>query len=350
VKRGGALAVAVLAASLAAAPRARAAADGAATATPEAPPPPLVVVVGSAEDEPLTGRIAAELRALRIAVDLRLAPASEDEARAKADFDSALREGARAAVRVDSRAGRIEVSIADVATGGVAMHEVLEGPATASVAPVLAVRTVEFVRAALLGPPSVPEPVAPPTTVTRSVELPPPPPAEPRAAPIFSFTLGSGVAGAAGGLGPQGALGAEVRVGLGRRLGLEAIGLAPLTTQSVVSMGSDNAQAALWMVGGGAFARVALSARGGLELGVGGLALFMRITGTPNPGYVGSSAWGLGSAAYGRVGATLALSRVIAARVDLLAGSTLRRPVAVHTEPWGPAFGAALGGVEARWF
>jgi hypothetical protein len=319
-------------------------------AAPTPPAPPLVVVVGSADDEPLTGRVVAELRALHIAVDPRVIPAGEDEARAKADFESALREGARAAVRVDSRTGRIEVSIADVATGGVAMHEVLEGPATASVAPVLAVRTVEFVRAALLGSPSPPSAAAePPPTVARPAELPPPLPPELRTAPVFSFTLGSGVAGAAGGLGLQGALGAEVRVGLGRRLGLEAIGLAPLTTQSVVSMGSDNAQAALWLVGGGGFARVALGARGGLELGAGGLALFMRIAGTPNPGFTGSSAWGLGSAAYGRVGATFALSRVIAARLDLLAGSTLRRPVAVDV-PWGPAFGAALGGVEARWF
>ena len=66
-----------------------------------------VVVLGTAEDEPLTGRIAAELRALDIAIEVRVV--AGDQRGIELEVESALREGARAAVRVDAQTGRTEV-------------------------------------------------------------------------------------------------------------------------------------------------------------------------------------------------------------------------------------------------
>ena len=109
-----------------------------------------VVLLGTAEDEPLTGRIAAELRALGIPIELRVV--AGEEPGIDLEVQSALRDGARAAVRIDAQAGRTEVSIADPSTHRVALKQVLEGPPTAAMVPVLALRTVEFVRATLLGP------------------------------------------------------------------------------------------------------------------------------------------------------------------------------------------------------
>ena len=109
-----------------------------------------VVLLGTAEDEPLTGRIAAELRALGFAIEIRVV--AGEEPGIDLEVADALSGGARATVRVDAQAGRTEVSIADPKTRRVTLKQVLEGPPTAALAPVLAVRTVEFVRATLLGP------------------------------------------------------------------------------------------------------------------------------------------------------------------------------------------------------
>src|SRR5262249_37579067 len=111
---------------------------GAAAPAP-APGTPLVAVLGTAEDASRTGRLAAELRAMRMQVDLRIV-ASDDAGGPEAA--AALREGASAAVRVASRAGRIEVSIADPTTRNVGLHQVLEGQPTATLDAVLALQTV----------------------------------------------------------------------------------------------------------------------------------------------------------------------------------------------------------------
>src|SRR5262249_40092468 len=178
----------------------------------------------------MVGRVGAELHALGIDIDRRVV--SPDDTGVDLLVDAVMREGARAVVRVQAPAGRIEVSIADPATHALAVREVLEGSPMGAAAPVLAVRSVEFVRAMLLGTPPpgrrVPVPAGPVPPPVAPVE--PPVPAR---TPTLGLTLASGVAVAAGGLGAQAEVGGEVRIGLGRHLGIEVLGLAPLTTEAV---------------------------------------------------------------------------------------------------------------------
>jgi hypothetical protein len=310
-----------------------------------------VVLIGRTIDEPLIARLGAELRALGIDIDRRVVAADDDGV----DFlvEAVLREGARAAVRVQEPAGRIEISIADPATHGVALREVLEGSPTSTAQPVLVVRSVEFVRAMLLGAPAAPSGVAEARVVAPA--LPPAPTQEPSPQarpPGLSLTLVSGVALATGGLDAQAEIGGAIRVGLGRFVGAELVGLAPLTTDSIAGLPGANAHASVWLVGGGLYTRSAVGHAGSVELGVGGLAVAMRVTGNALTNYEGAKI-GFGAAGYGRVGGSLALTRALALRADVQIGSVLVRPVASAggpSYPWGYAFATALGGIEARWF
>jgi hypothetical protein len=309
---------------------------------------PLVVLIGTTADDALVGRLGAELRALGIAIVQRVV--SPDDAGVDLLVEEVMREGARAVVRVQAPAGRIEVSIADPATRVLALREVLEGSPTGASAPVLAVRSVEFVRAMLLGaPPPEAGVVAPAVAPVPAAPLEPSVPARP---PMFGLTLASGVAVAAGGLGAQVEIGGAIRVGLGRFLGLEALGLAPLTTEAVPGPAA-NARATVWLAGGGLYARSAAGRAGGVELGAGALAVALRVAGNPGPMWSGSAQTGMGAAGYGRVGGALTLTRALAVRADLLVGSVFLRPVASAGGPgypWGHAFATALAGIEARWF
>ena len=326
----------------------RAAAADPGSETPAGAEAPLVVLIGTAGDEALMGRLGAELRALGIDIDRRIVDPND----AGIDFlvEAVMREGARAVVRVQAPAGRIEVSIADTETHGLALREVLEGPPGAAAEPLLAVRSVEFVRAMLLGRPAPPEARA---TITAPPLPPlPPEPVGPARPPVFSVTLASGVAAAAGGLGAQVEVGGEVRVGLGRFVGIELLGLAPLTTEAVPGP-APNARASVWLAGGGLAVHTAVGSVGSVELGAGALAVGLRVAGNPGPGWSGTAETRVGAAGYGRAGGTLALTRALAVRADLLVGGVFRRPIAIAGGPgypWGYAFTTALVGVEMRWF
>jgi hypothetical protein len=316
--------------------------------TAAAADPPLVVVIGTTADDALVGRLGAELRALGIDIDRRVVSLDDPDV----DFlvAAVMRDGARAVVRVDSPAGRIEVSIADPATRGLALREVLEGSPTGAAAPVLAVRSVEFVRAMLLGAP----PPEARVTVRGPGPLPPPPPEPPVPGrpPVLGLTLASGVAVAAGGLGAQAEVGGEVRVGLGRYVGLEVMGLAPLTTEAVPGP-APNARATVWLTGGGLYARGGAGRVGSVELGAGALGVALRVSGGSDASFTGGAKTRVGTAAYGHVGGALTLTRTLAARADLLVGSVFARPVAYAGGPgypWGHTFATALVGLEARWF
>jgi hypothetical protein len=337
-------------------------AAGAAAAAPPVPGDaggvgaPLVALVGTTEDDPLMGRLAAELRALGFALDTR-ALAVEDPG-VDLEVDAALRAGARAAVRVESRAGRITVSVADPLSHAVTLREVLEGAPTAAVESMLAVRTVEFVRATLLGVPAdAPGAGAPSGAVVTKPEPGLPALSAPVAAPVLpalAFSITSGVAAAAGGLGAQGELGLSARLRVGRLVGLELTGLAPITSEAVPGSAAPDARATFWLVGGGLYLWHPVGAAGGLELGAGALAVALRVAGDPTAGWTGGSTTRVGAAGYARAGATFALSRLLALRTDLLVGGAFLRPVASAggpgAYPWGYGFGAVLAGLEARWF
>jgi hypothetical protein len=309
---------------------------------------PLVVLIGTTADDALVGRLGAELHVLGIDIDRRVV--SPDDAGVDLLVDAVMRDGARAVVRVQGPSGRIVVSIADPATHALALREVLEGSPTAAASSVLAVRSVEFVRAMLLGEPPPEARVTRPAAPTGPA--PPTEPVVPARPPVLGLTLASGVAVAAGGLGAQAEVGGEVRVGLGRYLGLEIVGLAPLTTEAVPGP-APNARATVWLAGGGLYARGGAGRAGSVELGAGALAVGLRVSGASDQTFAGGTQTRVGTAGYGRVGGALTLTRVLAVRADLLVGSVFarpRRPPGGPGYPWGHAFATALVGVEARWF
>lgn len=323
-----------------------------------------VVLLGSAEDEPLTGRIAAELRALGIPIELRVV--AGEEPGIDLEVESALRDGARAAVRIDSQAGRTEVSIADPSSHRVALKQVLEGPPTAAMVPVLALRTVEFVRATLLGAPrgqrgegggeAMRDAAAGDAGIATS------PSGNPDSVQAMSrlrLALNSGAIFTPGGASTQFTFGVTARFRLLSRAGVEVMGFAPLSQGHVVSDGLIT-KGSSWITGGGIFWRQPTSERTAIELGAGSFAAFLHSTGSvgQRTDLTNGSSDGWSVAGYARVGGELALARNLALRVDLLGGVVFKRVLFSETDPttppvtpiWDRTFAAALGGVEARWF
>ena len=326
-----------------------------------------VVLIGSFDDEPLTGRIAAELRALGIGIEIRVVPT--DEQNIDEVVATALRDGARAAVRVDARTGRTEVSIPDPATRQVTLKQVLEGPPTAALVPVLAVRTVEFVRATLLGPRS--EDGLPGTGGGSARDAAGPDgqlaagPSGPNVPTDLSMaqlaglrlSLASGALFTPGGLTTTYTLGVSVRVRLLPQLGLEAMGFAPLSEGSV-AVDQLAANASTWAAGAGAFWHLPVASRASLELGAGGLLANLRVVGAASPTEMPGRDSATAMSGYARGGVDLALTHNLALRLDLLGGVVFQRAVfkrdmvdsSVKLVGWSRTFAAALGGVEARWF
>lgn len=329
-----------------------------------------VVLLGTAEDEPLTGRIAAELRALGIPIELRVV--AGEEPGINLEVESALRDGARAAVRIDAQAGRTEVSIADPSSHRVALKQVLEGPPTAAMVPVLALRTVEFVRATLLGAPRGDDAqgsgeamrdaaagdagiATSPSSKISSVQ----------SMSRLRLALNSGAIFTPGGLSTQFTFGITARLRLLPRIGVEIMGFAPLSQGHVAFSETNNTLASSWIAGGGLFLRQPTSEHTAIELGSGVIVAAVEPNGQAGTGsgLAGQSDQNRSVAGYGRVGAELALARNLALRLDLLGGVIFQRAV-LRIEPdssrpqmttptvaaWDRTFAAALGGVEARWF
>jgi len=324
-----------------------------------------VVLLGTAEDEPLTGRIAAELRALGIPIELRVV--AGEEPGIDLEVGSALRDGARAAVRIDAQAGRTEVSIPDPSSRRVALKQVLEGPPTAAMVPVLALRTVEFVRATLLGPRSDQgEAIAARDAAAGDAGIAASPSGRSQApaTPFLRLALSSGAIFTPGGLSTQFTFGITARFRLLPWLGAEVMGFAPLSPGRVDFNATDKSDASSWIAGGGLFLRQPTSERTAIELGAGYIVAGVE----PDKGQTGpgSSLAGqpthaaFAEAGYLRVGGELALARNLVLRLDLLGGVVFQRAglqiesVPPATTPaiaaWDHTFAAALGGVEARWF
>ena len=329
-----------------------------------------VVLLGTAEDEPLTGRIAAELRALGIPIELRVV--AGEEPGIDLEVESALRDGARAAVRIDAQAGRTEVSIADPSSHRVALKQVLEGPPTAAMVPVLALRTVEFVRATLLGPRSdESEAIAAHDAAAGDAGIAASASGKFGAsqAPAMSrlrLALNSGAIFTPGGLSTQFTFGIAARFRLLPWLGVEVMGFAPLSQGRVdFDQAASTTSASSWIAGGGLFLRQPTSQRTAIELGAGGIYTWVESNGQggAQSNLIGIPGDANSASVYARVGAELALARNLALRLDLLGGVVFERAIIavkrmpgdppVTTPPvaaWDRTFAAALGGVEARWF
>jgi hypothetical protein len=151
-------------------------------------------------------------------------------------------------------------------------------------------------------------------------------------------------------------LGAQLAARVAGPVHVELLGVAPLTS-SPTSTQAGASRSTAWVFGGGLGARWRRRSIA-LEAGAGALAIWLRSVGSvsaPTPeSPVANTDAGLGAAAYARGGASLALGRALAARVDVLAGNVFRRPVLRFGETgapaaWGPAFTVALVGMELRW-
>jgi len=300
-----------------------------------------VVIVGTVDDHALIGRLASEVLATRFNIDLRVVEIAAEALRNEVDL--AVHSGARVVIDVDSRSGRIDSLFVDPTTHVVTLKVSLEAQPMPALEPVLALRTTEFVRATLIGF-ALPEPDAllSPISSDRTVRS--------RGLVGMSF----GIAGAEGGLRAQGEVGLQLRL-LGTSFGgFQLLVLAPVTQEPVGGAAATNAMASVWLGGGDAFVRGRLRHEASVEVGLGAVAVAMRVTGDPSAGWTGGTKTGLGAGAYVRIGGGVALTRSLTARIDLVVGGVPLRPVASAggptTYPWGYGFGVALAGIEARVF
>jgi hypothetical protein len=336
-RRGGALtATVVVLAALAWSERARAALDSSGH-------PLRVVLFSVTSDDPLAGRIDAELRALGFEVSrAAIAPELDIEALVA----RALAAGARAAVVADGH--RTDVWIAEEGSARVALRQELEVDETSGLQSVLALRTVEFLRISMgLGV----SPVAP---------LPPPPAALVVAPPAtrpassgrwLAVDVSSGVLASVGRLGPLVIAGASLRAGLGGLFGVELLAYAPLAGAEL-SDGADQIRTSVWLAGAGLLLAPRSEQRLALEAALGTMVFVVRSTGSTSSETIGDTDQGLGVAVYGHGAARLRLATHWSLRVDLIGGGALRRPVIVFPNgdaaKWGTAFAAGLGGAEMR--
>jgi hypothetical protein len=319
-----------------------AAGDGAAAARR-----PRVLLLSVTADDPLAGRVAAELQALGLeVVRAVIAPTLTIEDQVRQAFAA----GARAAVVADGH--RTEFWIAEEGTDRVALRQELEIESSPGLESVLSLRTVEFLRVSLGLATELETPPRPPP--------PPPPGASPRAESErrFSVELASGILASTGRLGPFATVAAGFRARLLGPFGLELVGYAPLATETVGSAIDGQVETSVWLAGGGVTVASDAERRVSLEAGGGLMAVIVRGVGARNAAsqyfVVGADDHAVGAAFYGRAGARLRFASRWALRLDVTGGSTaLRYPTIVVLNGdtltrWGAAFVAGLGGVETR--
>jgi hypothetical protein len=336
-----ALAVIALAAALAAlgAPRA-ARADGES-------PGGGVILFAAADAEPLAARIEAELVAAGLP-PRRVTIAGE----ASPEELAAIVEAAHAegAIRVEDAASA-EVWIVDPATGRTRLRQSLAAEPSPAITAVIALRTVEFLRASLLPAPpprapASPAPAAPAAPVAVALATPPPAAAPPRR---LRVGLAPAVIASAGGVGAglSGAL--TISVPVAARFGVEALGVLPLRPGSLETS-EGTSQLSATMGGAGAWLRAAAGGRWSSDVGVGALAAVVRVTGAARAPYVGESHRATGAVPYLRAGASLGLASWLALRADVIVGALLPRVVVESggrdAASWGRPLGAVLLGLQ----
>ncbi len=316
---------------------------------PEAPnATPRVALLSTVPDDPLAGRIDAELRSVGVDVSrAAISPATgiEDQVRA------ALRAGARAVVVADGH--RTDVWIAQDGSDRIGLRQELEVDDTSGLQAVLALRTVEFLRISLglvSGPTVVPLEVPPIARTTM--------PAAPAPGRWMAVDVSSGVLASVGGLGAMAVVGISLRSQLTGLVGAELCAYAPLG-DSELSDKVGQTRTSIWLAGGGMVLAPQADRRVSFDVALGTLAIFVRSTGTASAPQTGTTEETTGVAMYARAAARFRLARRLALRVDLLGGAALQRPVisfmntmsATNNQDlatWGSVFAAGLGGAELR--
>lgn len=308
--------------------------------------PPLVALLSTLRDDPLAGRLDAELRAIGLGVvRVPVSPIRVIDQQVQEE----LAGRARAAVVV-ANGHRIEIWIAARGSDGVGLREQIEVSESSGLEArsILAVRAVEFLRIGLLVPGSGGGPIAMP-------------PADGRIAPSSSSPLprrwlaiaaSSGVLASVGGVGPMAIAGLSLRGQVAGLVGAELCAFVPLTDSALV-VTDGRVRTSVWLAGGGVLLAPQLDQWVSLDVALGTLAALVRSTGTPTPPGVGRTDEQVGMTLYARAAARFRLARHLALRLDIFGGSALRRPVVSimggrDIASWGTAFGVGLGGVELR--
>lgn len=300
---------------------------------------PRVVLFSLTTDDPLAGRLAAELEALGLNVSrAQIDPTVPIEELVR----QAIAAGARGVVVADGR--RTEFWVAEEGTDRVAMRQELEIESSPSMESVLSLRTVEFLRVSL-GLTSRSEAVTPPV-------VPPPVVPHPEPEKRVGFGLSAGVIGSTGRLPPFATAGASLRVRIAGPAGLELRGLVPLMTQHLEAPGGQ-LDASVWLGGGGVLLAPRTTGRLGFDASAGALAALVWGSGT-NTDKSSRSGHTVGIALYGRVGGRVRLTPSWSLRLDVLAGSTALRPPTLEIgmgggviTKWGVGFLSGLAGAEA---
>jgi hypothetical protein len=339
-----------------------------APAAPATPAAPLVLVFTPAAADPLAGRLEAELVALGMSVR-RIVVA--DEMTFVELVPAVAAQHARGAIRVLAGGFGAEVWIPDPATGRSVLRQSLSSESTEGMESVIVLRTVEFLRASLLpsgvsatpatapasssGSSSAPSPGSSPAGVTANPSGPTSPGS--RSSPRLRFTAAPAVVVSPGGVGASPSTALAINFRIGRRLGIEAVGLLPVASPHL-DTAAGSIRISIALVGAGAYARWTLSERWSWELAAGACAISVQTEGIPRGPYLGYSDGAVGLAPYARAGAALALTSWLSLRADLMAGSLLRRTVITVSEQgtsqdiatWGRPFATALIGLQAGWF
>ncbi len=289
------------------------------------------IVLFAPPDDPLAGRLAAEIEAQGLAVERVAVPPPEA---IEAIIHQTLAAGARVAVVVDGERRRTEVWSASPGSDRVALKQALEVQATAdpdAALPVLALRTVELLRVDFgLGAPATPPAPAPPS----------PAPSTP-----VTVAVASGVLASTGRIAPLPIAGVSLDARLTPLLGAELWGYAPLGSDTLTDT-AGSARTSVWLAGAGLRLALPTGERVDVALGAGPMLALVRAIGTaPRPG-AGTTDQQLGVALYARAAARIRAGERWTFGLSVLGGGAVRRPVVTFVDhditTWGAAFVAAL--------
>lgn len=322
---------------------------------PGAPPGPIrVALLSTTPDDPLAGRLEAELGTIGVDVSRSVvSPATriEDQVR------EALAGGARAVIVADGH--RTDVWIAEPGSSKVGLRQELEVDQDSGQQAILAFRTVEFLRISL-GLVSEPAeaPVVSPPVVAKRAPAPSPPPKR----WLTADAMGGALVSSGGGGGTIAVAGIGLRAQLSGVIGAELCLYAPLT-QALSSDAPSAVHTSVWMAGGGVLLAPHPERRVSVEIAAGTMAALIRTTGTSSHSttlegtFDGGTDQTVRPVVYGRGAARVRLVSQLSLRIDLFGGAVISPPTLKASgmpstvQPvgtWGPAFAAGLGGAELQ--
>ena len=340
IRRGGAR-VAVVFVVLALAAPARGALD-----VPGVPNGPLrVALLSTTPDDPLAGRIDAELGTIGIDVAravVSLGGGIEEQVRA------AIAGGARAVIVADGH--RTDVWISKPGSTRIGLRQELEVDEDSGQQAVLALRTVEFLRISLgliAEPETAPGTATRRAAVARQVVLPAPQPAR-----RFEASASAGALAVTGGGGTIAVAGLSLRAQLAGVVGAELSAYAPLT-EATLTTADGQAGTSAWMAGGGILLAPRFDRPISFEVAAGSMLMVVRSRGVTTIGDISTATESVTRAAiYGRGAARLRLLPRLALRLEVFGGGIIGAPRIIlfssgmQVATWGPGFAAGMGGAE----